>query len=252
MLPRVCSDHGQALGQALTQLLPPVPLHWQCQRFQEGLGPTLRRWPCPSPCLSVTPPSARRCQGGSQSSLLAVFLPHFSSCLTYSVSQRVCFFLSSPPRQPLPPSPPFPLPRPPSPLPGPSCALSSRREGIPLPPPSTESWAWSAWEHRHVSFTSVSFIPLGGSSKLVKDEKNILFRLCRGWNQRAVACEGQGCCLRGFSNGLTQAGAWTRGSWGVGARGPGFGASLLLRGLGFLSCEVGLMPPTSRSYGRRK
>lgn len=86
MLPRVCSDHSQALGQALTQLLPPVPLHWQCQRFQEGLGPTLRRWPCPSPCLSVTPPSARRCQGGSQSSLLAVFLPHFSSCLTYSVS----------------------------------------------------------------------------------------------------------------------------------------------------------------------
>lgn len=189
------------------------------------------------------------------------WFPVFSACcflttlFLMSHLQRVtliCFFLSAPPRQPLPPSPPFPLPRPPSPLPGPSCALSSRREGIPLPPPSTESWAWSAWEHRHVSFTSVSFIPLGGSSKLVKDEKNILFRLCRGWNQRAVACEGQGCCLRGFSNGLTQAGAWTRGSWGVGARGPGFGASLLLRGLGFLSCEVGLMPPTSWSYGRRK
>lgn len=208
----------------------------------EGPGRTLRQGPCPP---------GRRRQQTAPASADRCFLITLS--LSSHSPSHIMFLLSSPPPPPLPTTPRFPLPLsflspsvPFSTLPSPGCPLT------PLPHPLLEGegapgfhphpkcpWAWADLECTHVYFTSVSFVPLGGSSKPVKDgEKN------KNRAQALQRAKSESVSLRGPGLGRQQ------GCWSQRARIGSPPLSSL--GIGFFIRKTGLIPPTSRAVVRRR
>lgn len=179
------------------------------------------------------------------------------------VTNCLCLLSSSPPPPPLLSSPSFlpltlsltpPIPRLVSPLyplfpcpPSPSFLLGGKEHLLSSQP--HVSWAGSDLAHTYVDFTSVSLVPLGGSSRPVKDEKKKKKSLAEAL-QRAksegISLRGQGCRLLASQIGSPTAGTRMRGSKGIEAGGPVGEPALLLSGCLFM-CKTGPGPPTSES-----